>query len=200
MRVHKRCGAAVCALALAVTLVGCDGRVVPVTAEFDRGFGFTFDSSFGTSVQVTLTQSDILGSLDIPDGATVAFVDIQRVRLGVAENPRNEASTTRLRFSYQGEAFTEDLDITVADLEDEPVGALVASTLREVERDVRAILAGDPSAPAEVTMAGEIFDIVAPGSRLVLDVTLSMKATVSYEFCEEIGLGPFGPNAECTVS
>jgi hypothetical protein len=185
-------------LALVVVAAGCDGRLVPVTAEFDRGFGFTFDSSFGTVVQVTLSQSDILGSLDIPDGATVAFVDIQRVRLGLTENSSNEASTSKLRFSYQGDAFTEDLQITVADLEEEPVEALVAGTLRAVEQDVRAILAGDPTAPAEVTMEGEIFDIVAPGTRLVLNVRLSVKATVSYEFCEEVGLGPFGPDAECT--
>ena len=75
MRVGKRCGAVISALTLVVMLAGCDGRLVPVTAEFDRGFGFTFDSSFGTSVQVTLTQSDILGSLDIPDGATVLMAD-----------------------------------------------------------------------------------------------------------------------------
>jgi hypothetical protein len=196
---RKAIGRALLAVPLLLVLGGCDGRLVPVTAEFDRAFGFIFDSTLGTSFEVTLTQSEILGSLDIPDDAAVAFVDIQRVRLSLSPAATNEASSATLGFAYQGQPLTEDLQISLAELDDQPLDALVAGTLRSVERDMRAILAGDPAAPAEITMEGEVSDIAAAGDRLVMSVTLRVKATVSYEFCEEVGLGPFGPDAECTV-
>lgn len=189
------------ALALVAAVMGaCDGKLVPATTEFERTFEFSFDSDESTSDSGALTASEILGELDIPDGANVTFVDIQRVRLSLAPGAGNDATSATLQFSYQAQDFSEALDIMVSSVEDEPVDALVANALRAVEDDVIAIIRNAPGAPFEVRMDADVSSVLAGGSRLVLDATLDVKITVSFEICEEIGFGPFGPGADCITA
>jgi len=189
----RRLGLALAAL----SVMACDGRLVPATAPVNRVFDFTFDSDQGTSDFGTLTQSEILGELDLPDDAVVQSLYIERVRLTLSPGAGNEAATATLTFSYEAESFSEGLDITVASLDAEPVDALVASTLRAVESDLRAIISESPGAPGQITIRGDITNIAAAGSRLVLDASLEVRLTVTYVFCEDLGLGPFGPGADC---
>ena len=183
-------------LALAsIALGACDGRLVPATAPFERTFDFTFDSDDGTTELATLSQSDILGELDIPEDATIESVDIERVRLSLSPGAGNEAATATLTFSYAAQGFSEDLDITVADVDREPVDALIASTLRALESDVLGLLRG--FGPGQITVQGDVSNIAATGSRLVLEASLDVKLTVTYVFCEDLGWGPFGPGADC---
>ena len=173
----------------------CDGRLITATAPFDRTFEFTFDSNDGTTAVATLTESDILGELDLPEDGYIERVDIERVRLSLAPGSANEANTATLTFTYAAGGFTEGLDITLTNIDQEPVDALVESTLRVLESDVLGVLTG--TGPFSITVQGDVTDIASTGSRLVLDADLAVKLTVTYVFCEDLGWGPFGPGADC---
>lgn len=198
-RQAKAVGRTALLAALALALGACEGVWVPATAPIDRTLGFTFDSNAGTLESATLDRDELLGDLDISDEALVDAVDIQRVRLTLEEGEGNEAAEFTLTFSYQAANFTESLDLVVADLDGEPVEALIASTLRAVEADILAILAEDPGAPFSITVDGLVSGIEPSAARLVIDATLDVRMTVTTFLCEDIGLGPFGPGAPCQI-
>ncbi|MDH3204979.1 MAG: hypothetical protein OEO79_00125 [Gemmatimonadota bacterium] len=186
--------------AAAVAMGACDGRWLFATAEFDRTFDFTFDSNSGLIETASLTRSDVEGDLDIPDDARLDFVDIQRVSLSLSPGTGNESSAATLRFVYLAQGFSGDVDITVTDIASEPIDDLVASALRAVEGDLKAMLENDPGAPAQVTFEGQISNVAPSASRLVLDATLEVKMTATYATCVEIGFLGFGATAECISS
>ncbi len=180
---------------LVVVASGCDGRLVPVTAPFERDFTFTFDSDDGTTEVATLTESDIVGELDIPDDGFIASVAIERVVLALAPGTGNTAASASLTFTYEAQNFTETLDITVANVDGEAVDALVANSLRAVEADVQGLAEG--TGPSAITVQGDVSNIQAGGARLVLDATLTLRLTITYYDCQDLAFGPFGPGAEC---
>jgi len=200
IRRHGLAGRLVTLAAVVFALGACDGRWLVATPQFDRTFDFTFDSNSGLIETASLTRSDILGELDIPDGASVDYVDIQLVSLSLSPGAGNESSAATLRFDYLAQGFSGDVDITVTDIASEPIDDLVASALRAVEDDLKAMLRNDPGAPSQVTFEGQISNIAPAASRLVLDATLELKLTTTWYDCVELGFGPFGPDANCFTS
>lgn len=180
---------------VAVASTACDGRTVTVTPTFTRTFAFSFDSNNGTTETATLTEDDIIGELDLPADAIISSIDIERVLLTLAPGTGNDASTATLTFSYAAQGFTDDLDITLSAIDQQPVDALVATTLRAMESDVYGLATG--TGPFAITVQGDISNIASTGSRLVLDADLYVRFTLTYTFCEDLGFGPFGPGADC---
>ncbi len=191
----------VAALLVALPLAAaCEGVLVPITATFEDAFDFTFDSDQGTTEVASVSAAEIRDALDV-DEADAVFVgfSIQQFELSLAPGAGNEATSATLRFSYQAQGFTGDVDITVSALDGDPIEDLLAAGVAAMRNDFEAILAQAPGAPASITVSGSVLNIQPAGARLVLDVTVEVRATATYETCQEIGFGPVGPGEECIV-
>jgi hypothetical protein len=189
------------ALLLAVPLASaCDGRLVPVTATYDDTFDFSFDSDQSTSEVASISEAEIEDAFDV-DPADAVFVgfSIQQFEISLAPGAGNEATSATLRFSYAAQNFTGDIDITVADLDSAPIESLLAAGVTALRNDFEAILANDPGAPGVITVTGAVLNIQPASARLVLDASVTVTATATYETCQETGFGPVGPDSECVA-
>jgi hypothetical protein len=204
----KRATWLVSALSL-MSLAGCDGYYDTYTIDLgERVFNFNLDTQQSTSSTATLSRSDILGSLDLSDDATIHTVSIESVDYLINAGANNAATQGSFAVQYDElpgppgpEAFAANFNIPIGQGSEQPLSQLSASAVARFSSNFRSMLL--TSSPSSVSVTLLSVGRTPATARLHITGYVKIRGSVTVTDCVELptifGV-PVAELGECTVT
>lgn len=182
---------------------GCDGYQSYPTLEFNRTFPFDIDSQQSLVTAATLTRSQILGSLDIPDEAEVQRVDLEFAMLKL--DPAAGNSATQATFGTQYDelpdppgptTFANNIAVGVTPgVEQNLTFAAPEAVLRFAQNVKDMLTRGSPSS---ISVILQTVSRTPATARLHVTGYVRVTGTITYYICAKVpAFGISSPEPSC---
>jgi hypothetical protein len=190
-------------LALAVFgSASCDGYQIHYVIPFERVFPFDLDSQQSLAASATLTRSQIVGAIRIPEGATVTSVSLERMSLSVGAAAGNAATGATFGLQYDElpdppgpDVFANNIVIPVGAPVETSLGITSPGLAGRFDSNLRDMLIqGSPSSISVILLTTSR---TPSNARLHNSGFVLIKGSVNVAQCADLpGIG-IGPEPNC---
>jgi hypothetical protein len=190
-------------LPLTLSCEGCVRQQYSVTGTFPLSRTFTIDETGSFQGGDLITADDIRDALDIPQDACITSVDIQGISLKYKLLPDNAATSVTVsgfveEIGGTGRTFAfEDylLPMPVGYVQQAIVTGLLATGISAIQERIEGFLTGLGS---QAFVVGVVGDASPAGSRVNIDLTLTIRGSFQYAFCIDV-FDFMAEGPECTL-
>ncbi|MEO8167162.1 MAG: hypothetical protein ABI623_02885 [bacterium] len=180
-------------MTIAATLnLGCDNKLFQYDVSVDQTGQFIIDDADGIYTTSTfISRTSVAKAFNLPDGARVTSLQIESLSLKVVTGAGNAATDVTIS-GYLGTSPTTTqtlfnrVSVPLGGLDIPFIGlnSLIESNIGKLRTELENFVKGvGTGSLIQLAVSGTT---TPAGSRLVLTINMSIKATVHYERCEEI--------------
>ena len=192
-------------LVLLLSFGGCEKKMFEFTGGLNETNVYTIDEITGAfSESRTITASEILSELDVPDDARIKTVDVEALSLRVTLREENEASVLNVSgsvveqggqsYMFQDHALPLE-GVVGTDTPWVGLNALISTCIGRLHGKLEGFSRGLDSQSFQISVSGSSS---TPGQRVALDLHLRVKIAITYEECVDVMKGPVG-GRDCDI-